>query len=378
MITLYSDRRFIKPGGRHAVMLYPFWGKPAEDPAAPQTGRFDRFVEIGPSLFSMAPIEQADLAVVPVPWEDVLRDAETRRLAYAFIDHARGHGKRIALFCHSDSSDRIPFDDVLIFRTSFYRSKRRPLEFAQPAWTEDFVEKYLASEVRVRTKGAVPSVGFCGYAGPLGPVKASATVHLPLKRRLRRMAADFIDTFGIRKIRAARGRALTVLDRSKLVDSRFILRNDFLGPTVIKDMADNAATAQRIRDEYVANLLDTDYTVCARGHGNFSIRLFETLSCGRIPIFIDTDCPLPFENMMDWSQYVVRVREADIDRVDEIVTDYHASLSPDDFVELQHRCRELWLTLLSPSGFFNNFDRHLEAVGWLDAKSRPVETSAGS
>ena len=48
------------------------------------------------------------------------------------------------------------------------------------------------------------------------------------------------------------------------------------------------------RLEFVNNILGSDYTVCMRGGGNFSVRFYETLSLGRIPVFIDTDCLLPW------------------------------------------------------------------------------------
>jgi hypothetical protein len=337
MLKLYSDRRFIKAGARHTVMLYPFWGKPAEDPTAPLTGRFDRYMEVGDTLFTMSTIQEADLAVVPAPWEDVMRDDESRRLAHAFIGHAREHGKPIALFCINDSSDPIPVDDALIFRTSFYRSRRRRLEFAQPAWIEDFVAKYLDGQLVIRQKQPRPSVGFCGYAGPLGPAKALTPIRLPVGRRLKRMLTDVVDTMGLRKTHAVRGRALSVLARSKLVDTRFVIRNDFLGPTVINEKSGNAAAARHIRQEYVDNIVNADYTLCARGMGNYSIRLIETLACGRIPIFIDTDSPLPYDFMVDWHRYVVWVKERDLEHIDEVLAEHHRSLSPADFVERQYR-----------------------------------------
>ncbi len=235
MIRLYSDRRFLKAGARPAVMLYPFWGKPDEDPAAPLTGRFDRYMELGPSLFTMTSLEEADLAIVPAPWEDLTRDADARQLAHDFMRQANRHGKRLALFCINDVSDPIPCDDALIFRTSFYRSRRLPLELAQPAWIEDFVEKYRQSEVPLRPKRPIPSVGFCGYAGPTGPARVNSTLQLPLKLRLRRVATDVIDTLGLRTIRAARGKALNVLQRSRLVDAQFIMRNVCARPGQLLD-----------------------------------------------------------------------------------------------------------------------------------------------
>ena len=48
--------------------------------------------------------------------------------------------------------------------------------------------------------------------------------------------------------------------------------------------------------EYYENIKNSDYVLVFKRTGNFSIRLYETLMMGRIPIFINTDCLLPFNN----------------------------------------------------------------------------------
>jgi len=45
------------------MMLFPFWGK-----GHSENGRFERYSEIGRSLFEMTS-EEADIAVMPVAWE---------------------------------------------------------------------------------------------------------------------------------------------------------------------------------------------------------------------------------------------------------------------------------------------------------------------
>ena len=64
-----------------------------------------------------------------------------------------------------------------------------------------------------------------------------------------------------------------------------------------------------------------------RGGGNYSLRLYETLCLGRIPLFINTDCVLPFENNIDWKELCLWVDENDLDRIGEIVLDFHSSIS---------------------------------------------------
>ena len=77
------------------------------------------------------------------------------------------------------------------------------------------------------------------------------------------------------------------------MDTNIVLRPSFYGGAAGGD-----PDAQlQARTGYVENLVASDYVLCARGAGNFSYRLYETLSCGRIPVFVDTDCVLPHEDV---------------------------------------------------------------------------------
>ena len=116
----------------------------------------------------------------------------------------------------------------------------------------------------------------------------------------------------------------------------------------------------KARREYVENIAESDYVLCARGIGNFSYRLYETLSMGRIPIFIDTDCVLPLDFDIDWRDYCVWVDTGDVDRIGDRVLEFHESLSDAEFEERQRAARRVWETHISPEGFFASFHRHFE------------------
>ncbi len=77
-----------------------------------------------------------------------------------------------------------------------------------------------------------------------------------------------------------------------------------------------------VRQEYVHSMMESDYILCARGAGNFSRRLYEALSCGRIPVFVDTDCVLPYQSEINWKEYFVCGL-----RVGEKVAEFHGLLS---------------------------------------------------
>src|SRR5690606_37188550 len=93
-----------------------------------------------------------------------------------------------------------------------------------------------------------------------------------------------------------------------------------------------------------------------RGGGNFSVRFYEALAMGRIPVFINTDSSLPFDDRIDWKKHVVWVDRKDWKRAGEKVADFHSRLSNEEFEILQVENRKLWEEKLGYGGFFKNFN----------------------
>jgi len=77
---------------------------------------------------------------------------------------------------------------------------------------------------------------------------------------------------------------------------------------------------------------------------------------GRIPIFINTDCVLPFENIINYKKEIVFVEEGDLHLLNEKVNEYCERY---DLIERQQRCREIWEKYLSPNGFLKNLKQTL-------------------
>jgi hypothetical protein len=314
-------------------MLYPFWGKNPEDPADPDNGRFDRYAEAGSSLFELVPLDRADIAVFPAGWSESRAAAAER-----FVGTARAAGKPTAIFVSSDDHETVVRDGALVLQTSLFRSRRLPNEFAQPAWSKDFVPAHLGGRLPVRKKGRMPVVGFCGLA--------------PRRRGLMaRFRAHAAHT-------SIRARALRLLREHEGVETNFVERERFYGGGITRGRLD-PATMQRVRSEYVQNMAESDYILCSRGAGNYSYRLYETLSCGRIPVFVDTDCVLPYDFVAPWREHCVWVDESEIESVGDRVATFHERLGDQNFEELQRACRHFWEEYLAPEGFFRHFHEHL-------------------
>jgi hypothetical protein len=344
MFSIFSDRRFLaSPSTPHAVILAPFWGANLEPAGTPDEGRFDRYATVGASFLRLTELEDSDVAVFPQNWEAAGEQAAG--LAEQFTAACADAGKPAAFFSGADSTEPLPVDAVT-FRTSILRSERRANEFALPAWSEDFLERYLGGELQPRHRHGRPVVGFCGNT--LGGLPAATRVERLLRRprepQARRLTGE-----------RPRTRALRALGSERRLETNFVLRGNFLAGA----LGDPAALVET-RGEYVQNMLQSDYILCVRGIGNFSYRLYETLSLGRIPVFVDTECVLPLEFEIDWRDHCVWVEEDEIDVIGDRILAFHESVNDTEFEERQRACRRLWETRISPQGFFASFHRHFQ------------------
>jgi hypothetical protein len=344
VFSIFSDRRFLATESTpHAVILAPFWGTNPESAGEPETGRFARYAAVGASFLRLTELEDSEVAVFPQNWESA--GDEAGGLAEQFTAVCVDAGKPAVFFSGSDSTEPLPVDAVT-FRTSILRSERRANEFALPAWSEDFLERYLGGELQPRRRNVRPVVGFCGNT--LGGLPAATRVERLLRRTPEPQASHLTGE-------RPRTRALRALGSERRIETNFVLRGDFLAGA----HGDPAALVET-RSEYVQNMQQSDYILCVRGIGNFSYRLYETLSLGRIPVFVDTECVLPLEFEVDWRDHCVWVEEDEIDVIGDRILAFHESVSDAEFEERQRACRRLWETRIAPQGFFASFHRHFQ------------------
>ncbi len=253
------------------------------------------------------------------------------------IQAARQAGLPCVFFQMSDISTPANPPYGVVYRTSIFADRRTPCERAMAGHADDMLAN-RHGQVPVSTKQDTPSLGFCGQFGNFWLYLLFA-----LKRRGRN-----IEAMNLRR------RIIKTLRGCDRITTHFILRGRWWGGAIHKP-----DLQRRLRQEYLDNMLGTDYTLCVRGGGNYSYRFYETLSAGKIPLFVNTRCVLPFEDRIDWRKHCVIVDEREIDRAGEILADFHASVSTDRFQAMQLANRQLWEQWLSPLAFYR---RALEEV----------------
>lgn len=357
-LRIYSDRGLYERVGSPLGFFSPFWALGPRDRDDPFAGRFDHYAASGRDFFELVDLPDADLAVLPFDWTIAYKRPEVRELADAFLAGARKAGKQTIIFLASDLDEPVDRPDTIVLRCSLHATRRLPEEHALPAWSEDFVERYFDGVLPIRPWAGRPVVGFCGLA-PGFPAPSSSPM-VNQARRLRALVRNMALRLGVLKRRdgSIRSTALRCIQKSTRLKSNFLIRDGFMAGTY----SDGRIDYQRLavaRREYVDNIASSDYVLCARGVGNFSFRLYEVLCSGRIPVFINTDCVLPFEDRIPWRQLCVWVESRDVSHIGERILKFHSSVSGGRFVELQRECRHYWETYLSPTGFHRNLYRHL-------------------
>lgn len=87
------------------------------------------------------------------------------------------------------------------------------------------------------------------------------------------------------------------------------------------------------RARYRDHLERMTYIICPRGIENFSIRVYEALQYGRIPVIIDTEMVLPSE--IDWDVVSLKIPYDRIDTIFDVIRRDYCSRSSEDFMKRQ-------------------------------------------
>ena len=178
-------------------------------------------------------------------------------------------------------------NNVIIFRASLLKSKQKKNEFIYPIF---FVSdpKYTSFRIlKLLEKNIRPRISFCGS----------------------------INTY------YKRVEWLNYLKNSNILDCNFIYRTEFRGGTV---------------DDYINNLELSEFCFCPRGSGNFSIRFYECLYYGRIPVTINTDILLPFEKYINWTEISVIANT-----IEELPDKIFNFWQTNNIIIVQNKCKEI-------------------------------------
>lgn len=354
-LKLYTDLSLLSLG--HPVhLLIPFVGvmEYERKPENVLSGRFDEYYRTGKDFIELTTLEECEACLLPIFYPQTGNIVRFETSIKPFVDKVEKSGKKIFVFLgHDIGTFNVKIRNAIIFNSAIYKSKQPENVYSYPHFFEDYILKYKGGQLILRNKEKIPVIGFCGYAPPLEIRFGKAKIISTLK-----LMVNYLGIMGIfpdRSSHSYRAKSIIALRRCKNIITNFRIKSNFaFGPTGMLNTGSTNETNEAFRINFINNIIESDYTLCVRGIGNNSIRFFESVCCGRIPLFINTDSVLPFDFLIDWRKLCVWVEDKELNRVEQTVLNFHNSISPEEFLELQKKLRLLWEEYFTPIGFFKN------------------------
>ena len=102
-----------------------------------------------------------------------------------------------------------------------------------------------------------------------------------------------------------------------------------------KELNENNTHINNTKD-YNKLLLESRFSLCPSGSGPNSIRLWESLACGSIPIILADTLELPIHEL--WDKAILRIKESDISKIPDILSTIDESKEK----EMRSNCIELY------------------------------------
>lgn len=113
--------------------------------------------------------------------------------------------------------------------------------------------------------------------------------------------------------------------------------------------------------DYSRVLGESQFVLCPRGIGSSSIRLYETLEAGRVPVIISDSWVPPSET--DWS-FAIQVQERRVSSIPKLLE----SLSS-EATERGQAARDAWQTSYAPGSLFNTLGDAIESLATQSAET---------
>ena len=357
ILRLYVDPAWRRAGALHSPLLFPFWGNPTTKASLFAKEMFDTY-PMNTRLFTVTEkIYEADMVFPPYRHTWLLEYDEA--LLGECVRQAKEAGLPLLIDGIGDVEFPVNIENTYVLRIGGYRFLPEKNRIQVPAASDDLLERCAAGQIQMREKreGEKPIVSFAGWA-QLTAMQTLRTVAKELPSRLRGVMDSRYRA--MRKGVLWRQSALSILGRSDQVLLRAIKRPTFSGSekTASADM-------RQLRQEMVDLVLASDYGLDVRGDANESTRLYEVLSLGRIPVILDTERNLPFRDVIRYEDFSLIVDFRDIKRLPERIADFHRSLSPEKFIEMQRAGRAAFVAHFRTDAHMSHIIRQLVQLGAL-------------
>lgn len=97
-----------------------------------------------------------------------------------------------------------------------------------------------------------------------------------------------------------------------------------------------------LEDRFVRALRRSWTSLCPRGNGSSSIRFYETMCMGRIPVHVSDAYVPPFGKDIDYSQFCLFIPESEVSQAGRILRMWLARRGKEELMAMCRRARQVW------------------------------------
>ncbi|PBJ13833.1 exostosin family protein [Flavobacterium sp. ACN6] len=330
MLKIYTDHNFLNEENRKKIfpLLFDIMYIPNEKSMS--------------NFILTNSLSEADVAIFPVDIVTFLKN-DKNDFFQNWTAKVSEYNIPIWTYAAGDLGFSVKHKNAITFRLGGFNSKLSSSSFILPCFVNDPYAKILKNDFFTLPKETKPSIGFVGNANG-SFLKLSKEFALYLRRNLINFGLKYSEDYHpFYPVGQKRHKLLNKVENFPEIESNFIFRNKY------RAREKGLGSQEKTTLEFFKNIQNNLYTLCLRGNGNFSVRFYETLIMGRIPVLIDTDVRLPMSDQIDWRQHCLIVSENSI-TADLIL--FHASKTEDELREMQKNNRKLILERLNRIDYF--------------------------
>ncbi|WP_299251671.1 exostosin family protein [uncultured Lacinutrix sp.] len=326
MLNIYTDIQFLTETHRREVFPLLF------------DIHFLKSVKLKQHFNLIDTAEASDIVIFPIDYASFYK----HKMAFNnLLAKAKSNNKPLWIYSSGDFGFTNYIPNSYTFRLGGFDSQLSDSTFIVPSFIND-PYKVLKKDFLALNKEKQPSIGFVGHAKS-GLSKYGKELFSYFKRKLRK---GFADKQSFYPSSINRSNYLNILSKDNGLNTNFILRDNYRAGTT------TGKTKEETTLEFYNNMYTNAYTFCSRGVGNFSVRFYETLAMGRIPVLLNTDCRLPLSDTIDWTKHCVIIEENEINKMAETILEFHNSKDEGQFFKFQKNNRLLWESTLVRDKYF--------------------------
>lgn len=265
-------------------------------------------------------------------------------------EEAEKYGKPLVIDGTSDSDVFLDIPKARILRCGLYKSLKKTFETECPFWS-NYRTKISLDNLDILSKRKKPAVGFCGTISSIGKLSNLGKFFLPINITKSVLAQGKLARQIDIRIREGmslqlRDKAIKLLASDRRIDSYF----DVTSPRKSYYVTDDSNRIN-LENLFIENMNKCDYTLCVRGTGNYSGRIYMALNAGRIPVVIDTDIVIPFEDKLHMLSVPIKYLE----KIGDIILEHFEQITEQELIAMKMHNRAVYNQFLAPEKFLPNF-----------------------